>query len=1464
MATSSNVPDPKKKAISPTGLQQTLTEDVIKKIAEKLAKMRLLQDDPKLPHEPSQILQSILDDWEPKFPTVALFVRWAKQSARDYNSDSISLLLTLANQANMKALKFLELVKCYRFTKMKSRGAMATPYGFRFSFAANKKKDEKEPTKNQEVERVIQGLKLCCLMLEERVAMNESVMLAKERRSKKNRCDPDDVLFKLGDENDYYVAKKARLRTHLISSFDCRLWQEVEYRFLGFHIVKYIFSNLLGQKAPASDERYLVLSYRLLSNCAERRLFIEALTLMCLSYGDLETIQADRTKLMFHWQRLENDETPQAILEHARGRSPTTNEGRVAEMDLVFKYWRGIPKSKNISERDPHLSLQEASVQWWNCIKANTYRHFLDFKSHIEMKRMLSTYGGRTEDAVSPDTSTPTEQDISTFPYTRKRKSIENHLNKRMLPTAKRKVLPGSQTLHEMMLDGEQAKGPSIPNAELPELAPRAEELITPTMKTSVCQLRKGLGKLRMATNAEVASNVDSELVILHPKRQYHLLLPAFEIYSARNLATFEHGRVVRNKSDNEIFLSQKEVHEVIGRDRMEYIDPLGNLHVVRPGSIILRRFQADFSLNIQEVCAALLEHGCPDERRSDDSFRIHMAAASSLSAEKGSSRPKPVGMTGKNSFLYSNPNRDAILEEIGGIACLVWNCTEALQIRSGQPSLKPAGEDRAELCQSLKDHLFIPDDRDMCFESLTIALMEVAPSQPRNHFHVDEHNCKLPTCSQTGALDIVLVDDKTGCYYLLQFLFNYRRAVTAYCLPSYKGIEGICRNIESLNNRISVRYAEIFAGREMLSEMPQPTDRTGFFLDDRMAYETVDLLSVNGTAANLEVIRLPIGYSRTFSLSSAIHVLNEAAVFLKYDQLVEMCFFASLLNTPVRFYYLMNKLLMRAKASTFRFQEHPFYDWYPLSLEVFQNWQGGPMPRYASAGISDIGKLFPDCQTGRQRLKSIVGSLIKFLLWIDKQQGCDEVENLPMWCLKKVMEVRLKEIKQAVPGIEFASFRLMVFLTLANGCCITLPGKHLRNLFFPTKGTASLNHLRDGNGNTISAARAERINAASNKDKKDKRIEECKEDVEVQNADIRLTDFDTAMRYISEFMGYECYSRDVIECALCESQHSRDLKKSDVLIRGVPVYDIDGIGRIVRKKPGRWQRWEIVTRLCDKTDCLWANNILSNTNNNNTDFLFYLEYEATLDRMVDTWSKAIKKEESSGESQRKHNGEMYQHKNTLPCAGMENLEYNVKFFYEHATTSVKTMKVLQHATFAVPLIECYPFDKDRSNHGEQLLRYIRKVVTPLRECANFSGCVHQQSAPSDKPVFFEIHKDKHYFKWAAIIPIVGQLWTLVAIPTRATYNSNTGRHHYKSQTSLFNMWKLSLPREEQIHVEKFWTQLEQIANKEFGVVNVRVYHCVRGTVLAFPARSWYHATITRPSKEMRHSLIMHPTIFDS
>ena len=71
------------------------------------------------------------------------------------------------------------------------------------------------------------------------------------------------------------------------------------------------------------------------------------------------------------------------------------------------------------------------------------------------------------------------------------------------------------------------------------------------------------------------------------------------------------------------------------------------------------------------------------------------------------------------------------------------------------------------------------------------------------------------------------------------------------------------------------------------------------------MPYKSFDI----GQGICLDLLKLPIEVDRTMSLSSIICAILSHREWLRYDQAVELCLMASLLNNAARFYYIISTL---------------------------------------------------------------------------------------------------------------------------------------------------------------------------------------------------------------------------------------------------------------------------------------------------------------------------------------------------------------------------------------------------------------------------------------------------------------------------------------------------------------------------------------------------------------------------
>jgi hypothetical protein len=401
----------------------------IKKIAKQMvnskSKSKILDDDML-----EKKINEVVDLWKPQFPTVALYVRWASHAKRDFNRDSISLLHTVADQSGVSPIIFLEQVKSYRFTPGGSG-----PYGLQFAFATVKKNGGNgvEKTYNKKVDGVIQGLKLTISYLEHQFATNgcafgKAGMKRKSERvevthNKKtsiiNRMVSEDLDFDLG--GDVKFRSEALIKTHLSTTFVTRLWMEIEHRFLAFHVVKFIFGN--AAMAYIADESFLEFSYRLLAPCRERYNFLDVLCNLCLMFADKDSVEVRKEEIRGFWDSRKGDNVAQRFIAYSRpSLTLCAEKNKCKAFNKLFGQFR-LRASMNYSpeavRQNPNSNL------WWDCIRANCFRHYLDMprcnlmKAQVAINKKKCTTApppavGKSILVLDPDDTSP--MDVSPKP----------------------------------------------------------------------------------------------------------------------------------------------------------------------------------------------------------------------------------------------------------------------------------------------------------------------------------------------------------------------------------------------------------------------------------------------------------------------------------------------------------------------------------------------------------------------------------------------------------------------------------------------------------------------------------------------------------------------------------------------------------------------------------------------------------------------------------------------------------------------------------------------------------------------------------------------------------------------------------------------------------------------------------------------------------------------------------------
>jgi len=287
------------------------------------------------------------------------------------------------------------------------------------------------------------------------------------------------------------------------------------------------------------------------------------------------------------------------------------------------------------------------------------------------------------------------------------------------------------------------------------------------------------------------------------------------------------------------------------------------------------------------------------------------------------------------------------------------------------------------------------------------------------------------------------------------------------------KGVKKCVDNIKEYAQLLDQDYKRKFSkGTSTFGPPPTTFNRHNLLLCDQLDYERESLVD---SQLELDCLFPMVSPSRILSYSMFIEPLVKCRSLMKRDQLLELVFFGSLMNNPLRFYPILNKLVdnHKDKSNPFLFSEHPFYDLVDALTERFGGqWQSGRKHRFSPVGGKDDGLPkafgfgeFKDLrqQLGVARLVSIIDILYKHCGWIDSFAGkldLDPIKDMPLSDIHEHMDVVTQSIKK-VQECQFGIFRLGVFTTLATGIGILKKGVHLRHLAVPAPNCASANHLK-------------------------------------------------------------------------------------------------------------------------------------------------------------------------------------------------------------------------------------------------------------------------------------------------------------------------------------------------------------------------------------------------------------------
>ena len=156
------------------------------------------------------------------------------------------------------------------------------------------------------------------------------------------------------------------------------------------------------------------------------------------------------------------------------------------------------------------------------------------------------------------------------------------------------------------------------------------------------------------------------------------------------------------------------------------------------------------------------------------------------------------------------------------------------------------------------------------------------------------------------------------------------------------------------------------------------------------------------------------------------------------------------------------------------------------------------------------------------------------------------------------------------------------------------------------------------------------------------------------------------------------------------------------------------------------------------------------------------------------------------------------------------------------------------------------------SNQWENMMSLLQKIPG-CKNCG--SGDLHftPQTGESKIVSSFGGHKDKIHFPYVIFLTLIGDFWTLVAVPSDSpdAMEPDDGleemRKDFEREGGEFMFNKKRCRGSD---VDKYLESFKRDAEREMSVADatVKLYRCRRGVVLKFPASEYYHATVSLPS----------------
>ncbi len=1080
--------------------------------------------------EASQLTQDelikLIQCWEPKRDIICLYVRWARQLRRNFNLDLIATLLCLSRQCDYTPIDFLRKVKTV--SCVKNQKAI---YGITFLFDIPNRKDVKH---RERLNKEFLGLSVTLALLQEQVTEAPSILgKTGMRQSGPRTAYPVNIPISNNNNQHVSVVTHPTMEFHKQSSLYNRIWMSINHRWIALYLTEHLFR---GINVTWSYQDALVYSFQMMAPCGPGRFeFLSPLAGYCLRFQTQESIESNRTRLQKIW----ND--PTSFLSF--GNSCLMQFSTEAKTRIIKACYQQL--HSEIPSMCKQISYQR-DCSWlrrWTILRAYTFHFWLEATSNNKLKAMTTNQSTHSDARKKRKTN---RSCATSMGGTIVHKDATTNSQAPLLKDPPQASFNGLLSITSSRRTSNHTT-PSIDHSTPNTVQDKGLEARMENKQLNMANPRTMIDIdwqcLRLATSDEMQQLVQSFLLI-HRLDGIDLLaeLSPLEVYSADHLHDLIHCRL----SSKPPYFPTDKVGPVtlhIRTDTDCFIDRTGKIyHVAREQSeyFVEHAHRLPCMSTIQHLCQAITQYGSTDSKRAVGQYRVSIGNGGQNWVDgapcklHGLQFQKEVEKDGQINFAQ-------ILHAIGKITEFTWYVMSGMQQDAHDHPVALDPFRKQLYAQYLSNYLNM--DKEVGFEDLTLVVSLLHPVIHQVSEHRDSMNDTLAGYTRTAAFNMVMIgnkEDGSPMLLHLQIICNFRKVIGQYITPFHKFITPVAKHAQQYLDKLHHNLQTLFGGKT--TTIPNVFDRSQFFLDDTLPYTLVTIAEEgkHKQTISAEYILTEINVSRTLSLSMFIDPIVKLRSYLHMDQSIELAFACSFLSNPFWFDWCMSSLIDRHMSpdDPFKFGLHPFYDWCHNTIEIFGSWQGGPYNRWSPCGgqketILDIfgakpGATTEERQCGEAKLSQVIAILWEHIKWINSMTNCghNPIIDMPLSLMKANCDRTIQEIGK-IASCQFSHFRLGILTTILAGCGLLKDGKHLRNLMYPVKGSASFKHLGCPVGDLMSTERARALG-------NNKAYEEISND---GHGVVQEDHHDIFMMYLSAHLGFKVYVRDEIECILCEKK---------------------------------------------------------------------------------------------------------------------------------------------------------------------------------------------------------------------------------------------------------------------------------------------------------------------------------------